>query len=364
MNQERKRKTQRHRYTALLVLISILGLCLTGCVNKDGNGVKVVLTTGFARDEVFRINRDSCKKAEVMVYLTNMQNQYESVLGKEIWKKDLGGSLLQDSLKENVLARIAQIKAMNLLAQRQSMELAEKEVSQAKAAAAQYYQSLNETEIGAMGVTEDIILKMYQEYALANKVYYNIIKDINPEISDDEARTITVQQVYIKTYTLDGGGERIPFGQKEKGSALEKARAVERLAKEGTSFEQLIGEYSDDQAGTYSFGKGEMDAAFEKAAFDLGNDEISGVVESQHGYHVIKCISTFDRAETDANKVKIVEQRKKEVFNQEYDEFLSTLTKNLNEKLWESITFIEDENVQTKDFFQVYYEHFSDVVQG
>ena len=33
------------------------------------------------------------------------------------------------------------------------------------------------------------------------QVYEYIIKDINPEISDDEARTITVDYILIKTYT-------------------------------------------------------------------------------------------------------------------------------------------------------------------
>ena len=60
----------------------------------------------------------------------------------------------------------------------------------------------------------------------------------------------------------------------------------------------------------------------EEAAFNLGTDEISGIVETEHGYHIIKCISTFDRDETDRNKIKIVEQRRKEVFNEEYSGFV------------------------------------------
>ena len=45
---------------------------------------------------------------------------------------------------------------------------------------------------------EEIIENLYAEFALANKVYEYIIKDINPEISDDEARTITVQYIQLK----------------------------------------------------------------------------------------------------------------------------------------------------------------------
>ena len=101
-----------------------------------------------------------------------------------------------------------------------------------------------------------------------------------------------------------------------------------------------------------------MDQAFETAAFSLETNEISGIVESGSGYHIIKCLSTFDREETDANKLEIVEQRRKEAFGQEYDEFADTLIKNLNEKLWDEITLIHDSNVTTSDFFDIYEKYF------
>ena len=44
-------------------------------------------------------------------------------------------------------------------------------------------------------MNRQLIESMYRDYALADKVYRQIISDINPEISDDEARTITVQHI-------------------------------------------------------------------------------------------------------------------------------------------------------------------------
>lgn len=341
----------------------LAGLLLTGIfagcgAPVDGN-TKVVLTTGFDKDEIFRIEGISCRLPEIMVYLTNSQNQYESVYGPEIWKANAEGVTLEQNIKDTALARIAQIKTMNLLAKEHGVQLSEQEMEMVRAASEVYFSSLNDTEKELMGVTEETITKLYAEYALANKVYQFIIRDINPEISDDEARTITVQHVLIKTYALDGTGARIEYTENAKAKAYETAREVLGLAREeDTDFEQLIAKYSEDNKGTYSFGKGDMEESFEHAAFNLGTGEISDIVETKYGYHIIKCITTFDRAETDANKVKIVEERKKEVFGQEYDAFVKSLTRNLNEELWDGVAFLDNPEVATESFFDVYGEYF------
>lgn len=346
------------RFTAaFLCMLLLFPLC--SCKNADAD-TKLVLYTGFKKDEVFRIETMSCMLPEIMIYLTNTQDQYESVFGKEIWKTDLDGVTLEENVKETVLAQLAQVKTMNLLAEKHGVTLDEGEQRKVQEAAADYYASLNETERDVLQADEETIEKLYAEFALANKVYEYIIKDINPEISDDEARTITVQYVLIKTYTRDGTGKRIEYSESAKEDALRQAREILEMARaEDADFEELVLQYSEGEKGNYSFGKGEADSAFEKAAFNLETGEISGIVETSYGYNIIKCINTFNREETDENKVKIVEKRREEVFGQEYDAFITSLTRTLNEPLWKQVTFIENEEVTTRNFFDIYNEYFS-----
>lgn len=308
---------------------------LTGC-NAD---TKVVLTTGMKKDELFRIGDASCSLAEVMVYLTNMQNQYEAVYGEEIWSAKKEGESLEQEAKEQVLAELAQVKAMTLLAKQKEIALDEKEQERAVAAAKEYYSSLNEEEKTALGVDEETVRQMYLEYALAASVYQQIVEDVNPEISDDEARTITVLQIRMED--------------------REEAQDVCDQAKEETAdFESLAERYSEDRTISYSFGKGEVEASIEKAAFDLGKDEVSDVIEAQDGFYILKCISTFDEAQTQINKEKIANARRNEAFNKEYNTFVNSLVRQLNEELWSTVTFIHDENVTTDSFFTVYDEFF------
>ncbi len=335
---------------ALLMAFSVL----TACGDASESSKKVVLTAGFEKDEVFRIENISCTKPEIMVYLTNVQNQYENIYGSRIWDAVVDGETLQDNVKESVISKMAQIKAINLLAADRGIALDENELAIVKKAADEYYDSLNDTEIELMGVTRDIIFNLYKEYATSEKLYNDIIVDINPEISDDEARTITVEHILIKTYNLDENGNREPYTEYAKEQAYEKAKEVLEKAKAGEDFENLAYEYNEDSNTQYSFGKGEMDAVFENAAFNLGENEISDIVETEYGYHIIKCISTFNRKVTDANKIKIVKERQDAAFSEEYDRYVDTLNKNLNEELWESITLIHDDRVTTSNFFEVF----------
>lgn len=329
-----------------IVLISVMSLVLflTGC--GSGGGIKrVVFTTGFHDDEVFRIEDRVCSLSEVMVYLINTQNGYEASFGKQLWEAQTDDGTVEDRLKESVLAKVAQLKVMNLLAQENGIALEEEELQKAGEAAQVYYSSLSAEEITAMnGVTLEEITDIYAEQVLANKLYDYIIRDINPEVSDDEARIITVEQIVI------------PYDNENR--AIDRARQAQSLILEGNSFDDVMTMYNESDEGTVSFGKGEKEKVFEETAFNLGNEEVSGIIETSEGYVILKCISTFNREETEENKVKIVEQRKREVFGAQYDAFVSTLTKELNTDVWEGISLVDDENVTTSSLMEVYQEYF------
>ncbi len=349
-----KRRVRYGRLAGILLAMILAAVSLCAC-GREGEYSRVVFTTGFGKDEVFRIGRSSCALPEFMVYLVNTQNQYENVYGEEIWNVELGGMTLEDNVKDTVLAKLAQIKTMCLMAKERGMELDEEELQQVTAAADTYFASLTEHERQVIGVDRETILQMYTEYAMAEKVYNQIIEGINPEISDDEARTITIEHILIRTYTTDGTGKRIDYPDSMKKECYEQIAGLRELAVSGEEdFAELAAKYSDDQNLRYSFRKGEIDATLEEVAFKLGSGEISEVVELDGGYHLIRCVSTFDREETDANKEKIVEERRGEAFGQEYEAFVDTLARNMNEQLWQQIALIHDEEVKTDDFLETY----------
>lgn len=294
---------------------------------------------------------------EVMIYLMNTKNEYEKTFGSEIWEVSQDGETLQEHVKETVLARLARIKALNLLAQEKEIQLDEDEIEQTRQAAAEYMSTLQDEEIELLQANEELIAGMYQEYALADKVYQHLIADINPEISDDEARTITVERLFIKTYHLDEKGEKQEYSEQSKKEAYEKIIEALKRAREGEDFSSLVSEYSEEETSVYAIGRSEEPDQIESVAFELSNGEISKIITTEDGYYLLKCLNTFDREETDRNKLKIVEKRRKEVFEEQYLSFILELTKSMNDDLWDQITFLESPSVTTDQFFDVYQRY-------
>lgn len=338
----------RKKQTAMIILL-VLVMLISGCSNRE-----YVLTTAFHDDEVMRINTKSCRLKEFMLYLTNVQNQYANVFGAEIIDQNIDGQSFEERIKDVVVARIAQVKVMVLMAEDMEIELDEKEFAKVQSEAASYFNSLNDTEKEVLKVTYDDIVEIYSEYALATKLYDSLISDVDTEISDDEARTITVSQIFIKTYAYDTNDKRFEYTGKARTEAKELADSIhEQAIAEDGDFDALAAQYNEAEDTTISFRRGEKDAKIENACYALDRNAISDVIQTADGYWIFKCLSTFNVDETQLNKEKILDERHNKVFGEAYDAFVETLTKNLNRELFDSVTLIHDPQVTTSKLFDV-----------
>lgn len=78
-------------------------------------------------------------------------------------------------------------------------------------------------------------------------------------------------------------------------SAKQKAEEVLKAIKSGENFERLANQFSEDPSAEKGgdvgfFQKGEFEEAFEKTAFALEPGQVSDLVKSRYGYHIIKLV--------------------------------------------------------------------------
>ena len=341
----RKRFFDRFKILISVLLVVVL---MTACDRT------VVVTGGFAEGEVFRINTLSCNRSEMNIYLTNMANAYEATFGEQIWTTSAGNTTIEDAFKETVLAKVTRIKVLNLMAKEEKITLSGDEKKSLKKAAKAYMKTLSKNEKTELGADEDLVYQMYSEYALAEKVYNSIVDEVNFEISDDDARSITVEQIFIKTYHEDTHGRLTDYSDAAKAEAKERALAIREKAVTESDFESLCALYNEEDESTHTYRRGEMPEAYENVAFALEEGEISYVITTDDGYYIVKCISTYERKATNENKEAIINEAKRKAFEEKYNEFLPNVIANINEKEWESIKIIHNQEMKTDSFFDIY----------
>lgn len=84
--------------------------------------------------------------------------------------------------------------------------------------------------------------------------------------------------------------------EEEKAEVRDRMQGILKQARNGEDFAELAKKYSEDpgsrdKGGLYeNFGRGYMVKPFEEAAFNVPVGEISDIVETQYGYHIIKVI--------------------------------------------------------------------------
>ena len=204
---------------------------------------------------------------------------------------------------------------------------------------------------------------MYREYALAQKMYQAILSSAGVEVSDDEARTVTVQSILIKTYDVDPYGNHVPYDEERRADARRRAAAILQEIRDGmanytgVSFDTWISRYNEAGTGTDTFGKGERDRTFEEAAFSQEQGKIGDIVETADGYRIIKVLHGSDDEEIRINKEKIAAKRREEAFETLYNAYLKNVSFVLDEDAWNRcISGVDDVTIISSEdsFFDVY----------
>lgn len=332
----------KRRFVSLCLTVALLSSALTGCT--IGNTEIVWNTNSVGRKHVFSINGNKCTKEEARLYLCNYQNILGHAYGIDLWEYDYSemdeDSTLEAYVKDVTLSELASIMCMEQLAEQQELTLTEEELEKVAKATEEYYESLSKAEISYMGLDKNKLKGFYEKYAIAQKLYGNLTQGVNEEVSDDEARVMRIQQIYVKSE--------------------EVALKVQQKLANGEKFDSLASNYNEAGSIEKNLARGEYPEAVDKVAFRLDDDEQSNMIKTDDGYYFIKCINKFDAELTEANKENIIAKRRKEQFDDKYIELVENSQFELNEKVWDSIKIDTSGEITTDSFFEIYEKYFTE----
>lgn len=221
-------------------------------VLADVNGVKITLNDFQEQVDSLPQNYQQAINANKRKFLDELV--LKELLYQEAVKKDLDKD-------EKVLAAIADFKIRVMS------------------------QKVLEDVLESVSLSEDEAKKDYEE----NKDDYKTKEQIN------------AAHILIRVQEEDDDA-------KDK-AALEKAEGILKQIKEGADFSELAKENSDCPSGAKGgelgyFSRGQMVPEFEEAAFKLKAGEVSEIVKTNFGYHIIKVLDKKEAKQKEFDEVK------------------------------------------------------------
>lgn len=327
-------KWVKKRTLGAFAICCIMSMMLTGCQLGEKKFVLDLHRVG--KSTVFSIDDTECYVKEAKLYLCNYKNLYGNAYGVDLWEADLDKASLEEYVRGVTLNELTKVYCMNMIAQQQGLTLTDKEKEQIDVVAEAYYQSLSSDEISYFAFSEEELKEFYQRYAMTKKIFEALTLEIDAEVSDDDARVIRIQQIFVSDVSV--------------------ARKIKAELKKDADFMSLAGIYNELETAELDVARGKLPKEVEDIAFEMDNGEISSAIQTENGYYFIKCLNKFQKELTETNKAIILQQREKEVFENVYRDFVDKAKFQLNQKAWDSIEIDDMRGFKTNTFFECFEE--------
>ena len=275
------------RKVALLLSIVMALSLIAGCAKTAKSARLKVVGKTVKMDSIMTIDGEAVSLDLYRYYYYIIKNNYDQ--GDEsYWTENADA---QQTLKDDVLNNLKSVVAIKTLAEANGVALTDDDMQtvedQVDATIDQLggYSAYVEA-LEAQYMTDEVYRQLMENDLRSNALYTKLYgKGGEYELSESEMKEIIASDYIRAKHVLIA---------KTTENAAEIAEEVRQKAAAGEDFDELIAEYNEDPGMTnspdgYYFTDGQMVSEFEQAAKALDEDGgISGVVETDYGYHIIQ----------------------------------------------------------------------------
>ena len=231
------------------------------------------------------------------------------------------GTTMTDYVKNDVRSTLIQQLLLENLAQKYGAELTEDQSAAIESDIQSFIDQYGseeafDAELAKLGLRRET----YERVNAANYLYQNLYKLYLTEgsplyVSDADLAVYAAEQGYITADHILLATKDLSTGESlsDEAKAEKKALAEELVEKLNaytgddlaSYFAELADEYSEDTGRAsyptgYTFTNGSMVQEFEDAAYTLSEGEVSGIVESSFGYHILLRLPLDESAAAEA----------------------------------------------------------------
>lgn len=310
----------------------------------------IMATACSSKGPVAVVNGNEISLLDFEKTAATYKESVQKLYGDSLWEQEISdGVKYKDELKKGILTQMIQeelvyeeAKKENLEANQEEVDTKFKELKVSIEKDKEYAKFLSDNGIDdeflKKQLKKDISIQNYKsKFDKENKIPEDDIKKYYEE-NKDKYKEDKVKASHILISTVDEGTNK-PISNEKKKEAKNKAEDIYKKAKEGEDFAKLAKEYSQDEYSATNggdlgfFEKGKMVPEFESAAFALDKGQISEIVETQYGYHIIKVTDkVYKEYPFDEVKDKIKEVLLYQKYTEKVKELEADATIEKNEK--------------------------------
>ena len=246
------------------------------------------------------IDKIQAKIGSEILLISDIENQYNQVLSQGVINtENLRCNIIDELLLQNFLVHHAKIDSTIEIVQddidseiNNRISFFEKQLGSLEKVETYFNRSISSMEDELMLIVKDQFYSQKKQSKIINdvKITPNEVKDFYNKLITDDIPTVPTKVELSQLVILPR------ISQEKEQIIKDKLNSFRKRIYDGEDFKVLATLYSDDPGSASSGGelgfmsRGDLVPEFERAAFKLKKDEISEVVQSKFGFHIIQMI--------------------------------------------------------------------------